>query len=153
MAKNRTADRSRDTLNEDPRSELDFERGDDRSGRVGDRRQPADLAEEFPVERVRQAGFTGGETGRGDVTADDMSPETLLHEERADEPEGLGGEAPADTDLREVDEDTIGSGHGKDEAELADEQPLAAEEAPASNAKRDRAVRGSRAGRKRSGAN
>ncbi len=117
MAKHRSISTSRDDLSEEPRHELDFERDDDRSARAGDRRSKQDRGSEFTDKRVREAGFTGGETGgREDVTDDDLAPETLLHEDRPDGDDGLGG---ADTALREVDADAIGAGHGKDEAELA----------------------------------
>ena len=90
--------------------------------RQGDRESgPSDI----PAARVREAGMTGGETGRGDITADDAAPETLLEED--------GGDAPplhrpdtraADTTLRHVPPEQIGGGSGKDEAELAQEQPV-----------------------------
>jgi len=111
--------------------ELDFdERLDEREGRVGDERPAAEVAREFPPQRVAQSGMTGGETlsdslHEDNVTYDDLSPDTLLDETGArapHEPGGSGG--PADQHLRQVDADEIGGGIGLDEAELARSAPL-----------------------------
>ncbi len=102
--------------------ELNFsDRLDDRQGRVGDERPESEVEQEFPEERVRQGGLTGGEAltdslHEDGVTDDDLSPDTLL-----DEP-GYGG--PADQALTEVDAMEIGGGRGLDEAELARTNPL-----------------------------
>ena len=111
-------------INEQPPRELDFERGDERSGRVGDLRDPGERREEFPKVRERLAGRSGGENPSGEVTADDLAPETLLDEDLSRTPEAGARREPLDEALREVDEDRIGEGHGKDEAELAREDPL-----------------------------
>jgi hypothetical protein len=110
-------------LNEQPPQELDFEKGNERSGRVGDLRPSADVREEFPRVRERQAGMTAGETAGGEVTADDLSPETLLDEERSRTPAAQHGRAPADSLLREADEADIGGSDGEDEAEAAQDEP------------------------------
>ena len=78
----------------------------------------------FSAARVREAGMTGGETGRGEVTADDLAPETLIDEDGGDGPHLYRGGRAADTTLREVDLSDIGAGIGADEAELAEAQPV-----------------------------
>lgn len=135
MARQLRKQRPRDpALNEEPTAELDFEKGDERSGRVGDRKPDAELREEFPPARVREAGMSGGEmpdeTVDGKVTADDLAPETLLDEDRSHSPAARAGRDSADTVLSDAGEDDIGAGRGKDEAELAqreagrEDQPL-----------------------------
>lgn len=111
--------------------ELDFdERLDEREGRVGDERPAAEIAREFPPQRVAHSGMTGGETlsdslHEDNVTYDDLSPDTLLDETGARDPHEPGGsDGPADQRLREVDADEIGGGIGLDEAELARSAPL-----------------------------
>ncbi|MDB6060822.1 MAG: hypothetical protein JWM78_925 [Verrucomicrobiaceae bacterium] len=95
--------------------ELDFDDDDIPPPRIGDPRlAKGEIDTEISARRVREAGFTGGETTH-DITADDLSPETLL-----DEDYQLAN--PADKKLRVVDADEIGGGNGKDEAELANEQ-------------------------------
>ena len=47
-------------VNEEPSGSLDFKHGDERDGRVGDRRSPEQRRAEFPPARVRQAGMSGG---------------------------------------------------------------------------------------------
>ena len=106
-------------LNEQPDGELRLDRGDERSGRIGDPRSPEDVQAEFPPERERLAGMTGGETLEGDVTADDMSPQTLLDEQPSHSPQSPQGRTPADSELRSVGEPEIGEGQGFGEAELA----------------------------------
>lgn len=103
--------------------EISFE--DEESGRIGDERSREEASREFPPERVRAAGLTGGEAqplGQ-DITSDDMSPETLLDEEGAEAPSAYASEdeKPADKSLRIVEGAEIGGGSGKDEAELAQE--------------------------------
>lgn len=102
--------------------ELDFEKDDERSGRIGDRRADEDLRDEFPPERVRQAGFTGGSMRDHDVTADDLSPETLLDDDPSRTP-GDRDRLPSDSVLTEVEEWDIGAGEGLDEAEEARGRP------------------------------
>jgi hypothetical protein len=133
MAINKAESKIPMELNETPNGELDFEDGDERVGRAGDERPFDDMSEEFPSKRVRQAGLTSGETPELEITADDLSPETLLNEENPDGEDGFGGESAADVDLSEVDESGVGFGYGKDEAELAleegnpgDQKPVAA---------------------------
>lgn len=107
-----------------PRSEepqeLSFDDDDTRDGRVGDRERDDVVAQEYPYRREASAGLTGAATPDRDITADDLSPETLLDEdgargELADDPEELA----ADQSLRTVDADEIGGGSGLDEEELA----------------------------------
>ncbi|HVT34215.1 MAG TPA: hypothetical protein VHE37_01420 [Nevskiaceae bacterium] len=105
--------------------ELEFEAGDERSGRAGDLRSPADVAEEFPPERERLAGRTGGELPHPGITADDLAPETLLDDNRSREPAARELRDAVDSTLRTVDESAIGEGAGPDEAEMADIEPVA----------------------------
>ena len=80
--------------------------------RAGDPRVVAGHPDpEISPRRSREAGMTAGETG-GDITDDDLGPETLLDEEHSIDP-------PADKRTRIVDADEIGAGYGLDEAELA----------------------------------
>ncbi len=110
--------------------QLDFDaRKDERSGRVGDLKSPAEIAREQPAKRVREAGQSGGETlGEGEnedgVSMDDLSPETLIDESGARSPNEPGGKTAADWDLSIVDEADIGEGYGLDEEELAHVKPL-----------------------------
>ncbi|TBU75729.1 phosphotransferase system, HPr-related protein [Pseudomonas daroniae] len=110
--------------------QLDFsERKDDREGRVGDRRPLDEVQQEYPDERVREAGQSGGETlkeGQHEdgVSLDDLSPETLIDDTGARSPQERGDDEPADRDLSIVGEEEIGGGSGLDEAELARKRPL-----------------------------
>lgn len=110
-------------LNEEPPAELDFEKGDERDGRAGDRKPEGVLREEYPAERVREAGQSGGEalddSVDNKVTADDLAPETLLDENRSRTPAARRERDSQDTVLSDVGEAQIGAGTGKDEAELA----------------------------------
>ncbi len=104
--------------------ELYFEDDNQRGGRTGEQLHDND-ATELTGERARTAGQSGGEALDGDSvdnrpTADDLSPETLLREQGGE----LGEGEAADHDLREVEEDRAGLGHGLDEAELADVDPV-----------------------------
>jgi hypothetical protein len=103
--------------------ELDFD-VDEPTGRIGDELPEDELRQELPLEREREAGLTGASTADHEPTDDDMSPETLIHEDgaRSASEEGHGG--PEDEDLSIVDEDEIGGGNGWDEAELARRDPL-----------------------------
>jgi len=108
---------------------LDFNDEDRHQGRAGDTRPAAELEREFPDQRVREAGMTGGEALGPDehedgVTMDDLSPETLLDETAARDPREPGGSDPADYDLSIVDEAEIGAGGGLDEAQEARVHPL-----------------------------
>jgi hypothetical protein len=109
---------------EQPRSELDFERGDEREGRIGDPKPEREVREEFPGRREREAGTTGGETADAHVTADDMTPETLLDSEPSRTPESMRGRAANDRSLNTVGASGIGAGDGPDEAEMADRDPV-----------------------------
>ena len=110
--------------------ELDFsEQRDEREGRAGDQRPPAEVRDEFPPEREAHAGMSGGETltdstHEDNVTLDDLSPDTLFDESGANSPEELGANHPIDKQLTVVDEAAIGGGIGLDEAELARSVPL-----------------------------
>lgn len=105
----------------DEPQELSFDDDDyTRDGRVGDRESDEVIAQEYPARREATAGLTGAATLDRDVTADDLSPETLLDEDGArgefgDDPEMQ----PADQSLTTVDADEIGGGTGLDEEELA----------------------------------
>jgi hypothetical protein len=102
-------------LNEKPDGQLHLEDKEER-GRAGDRRSRKAEREEFPPERVRRAGLTAAETASPDQpTEDDANPETLIPEEKPQ---------PMDQTLRVTDEASIGEGFGKDEAELAEEDPV-----------------------------
>jgi len=111
--------------------ELDFsERRDERRGRIGDERPAAEVAAEYPPRRVAESGMTGGEAlsdslHEDNVTLDDLSPDTLLDETGARDPDepGMAG-GPADKTLRDVEAHEIGGGIGLDEAELARSAPL-----------------------------
>ncbi len=78
----------------------------------------------MPDERVREAGLTGASTADHEPTDDDLSPQTLIHEDGARDAREEGADDPADYDLNIVDEDEIGGGNGLDEAELADIDPV-----------------------------
>lgn len=111
--------------------ELDFsERRDERRGRIGDERPAREVEEEYPPRRVAESGMTGGEAlsdslHEDNVTLDDLSPDTLLDETGARDPDepGMAG-GPADQALRHVEAHEIGGGIGLDEAELARSAPL-----------------------------
>ena len=119
------AQRSRDPS--DPQR-LRFERGDQRGGRIGDMRAREASNDEFPPERVREAGQTGGERADQDVTADDLSPETLLDSEASRTPSARENRRAADSDLS-IRDMPPGAGGGRDEAEDAERQPIGRVEA------------------------
>lgn len=110
--------------------QLDFsDRQDEREGRIGDRRPADEVQHEYPEERVRAAGLSGGETlgeGRHEdgVSMDDLSPETLIDDSGARSPRERGDDKPADRDLSVVGEGDIGAGEGLDEEEMARRRPL-----------------------------
>lgn len=104
---------------------LDFSsKHDERQGYAGDRRPESELRDEFPPERVREAGMTSGETLDDAPTMDDLAPETLTPEDGARSAHERGHGLPADQDLRTVDADHIGAGGGLDEEEEALLEPL-----------------------------
>lgn len=109
--------RRRDNRGEAARP-LDFERDAERPG--GD--QP------FPPARVAELGRSGGETPDGHVTADDLSPETLLDDDSSRSPAVRARRAPQDTQLRRS-ASTAGMGSGLDEAEWAERSPVGRDEA------------------------
>lgn len=102
---------------------LRFDRGDERGDRRGDPDARDASNEAFPSERVEQAGQTGGERPDTDVTADDLSPETLLDSESSRTPSARGRRIVADRDLSITDQPP-GLGSGLDEAEDAQRQPV-----------------------------
>ncbi|MES2821799.1 MAG: serine kinase/phosphatase [Pseudomonadota bacterium] len=98
-------------------------------GRIGD--PPTDperrIEEEFPPERVREAGLTAASMPDHQPTNDDLAPETLIREDGALSPREPGQGRPADQDLSIVEADEIGGGTGLDEAEeaeLASDEPI-----------------------------
>ncbi|MHC8399170.1 serine kinase/phosphatase [Pseudomonas sp. MDT1-17] len=103
--------------------ELDF---DDKtpSGKIGDELAETDRKRLMPQDRVREAGMTGASTDDHESTDDDMSPETLIHEDGARDAHEAGEGEQADWDLSIVDEDDIGGGNGLDEAEMAQRDPI-----------------------------
>ena len=102
--------------------ELNFK--DEETARIGDLMPEDELQHEIPDERVRQAGMTGASTQDHQPTDDDLSPETLIHEDGARSANERGENGPADLDLTVVDEDDIGGGDGLDEEEMAIVDPL-----------------------------
>ncbi|WP_122861017.1 serine kinase/phosphatase [Pseudomonas viridiflava] len=102
--------------------ELNFR--EDETARIGDLMPEDELQHEIPDERVREAGMTGASTDDHQPTDDDLSPETLMHEDGARSASERGEDNPADLDLTVVDEDDIGGGDGLDEEEMAIVDPL-----------------------------
>ncbi|MGX0958337.1 hypothetical protein AB7M18_004465 [Pseudomonas viridiflava] len=102
--------------------ELNFR--DDETARIGDLMPEDELQHEIPDERVREAGMTGASTDDHQPTDDDLSPETLIHEDGARSASERGEDNHADLDLTVVDEDDIGGGDGLDEEEMAIVDPL-----------------------------
>ncbi|CAM3030552.1 serine kinase/phosphatase [Pseudomonas floridensis] len=102
--------------------ELHFE--EEETVRIGDLMPEDELEHEIPDERVREAGLTGASTDDHQPTDDDLSPETLIHEDGARSANERGEDSPADLDLTVVDEDDIGGGDGLDEEEMAIIDPL-----------------------------
>lgn len=82
----------------------------------------------FPAARVAELGRSGGETPDGHVTADDLSPETLLDDDPSRSPAIRARRVPLDRQLRR-DDATAGMGSGPDEAELAERDPVGRDEA------------------------
>ncbi len=103
--------------------ELDFDE-EDQTAQIGDEIPRDEREHLMPEERVREAGMTGASTDDHESTDDDMSPETLIHEDGARDAREPGEDSAADYDLSVVGEDEIGGGNGLDEAELADLDPL-----------------------------
>lgn len=109
-------------VNEEPPQELRLERGVERGGRVGDPRRR--YKEEFPRERVREAGMTAGSKPGGEPTADDADPEILLDENLSHTPAAHRDRDATDTLLTRTSEAQIGAGRGRDEAEWAAKRPV-----------------------------
>ncbi|QHF42902.1 serine kinase/phosphatase [Pseudomonas sp. S35] len=103
--------------------ELDFD-GQEPTAQIGDEIPRREREHRMPEERAREAGLTGASTDDHEPTDDDMSPETLIHEDGARDAREEGEDNAADYDLSIVDEDEIGGGNGLDEAELADIDPV-----------------------------
>ncbi|MBK5537137.1 serine kinase/phosphatase [Pseudomonas sp. TH05] len=103
--------------------ELHFD-DEEPSAKIGDTIPETELEHRLPAERVREAGLTGASTADHEPTDDDLSPETLIHEDGARSANETGDGEQADWDLSIVDEDDIGGGNGLDEAELARREPL-----------------------------
>ncbi|KAA0985224.1 serine kinase/phosphatase [Pseudomonas sp. ANT_J28] len=103
--------------------ELDFDE-EEPSAKIGDELTQTERERLMPRERVREAGMTGASTEDHESTNDDMSPETLIHEDGARDAHEAGEGGQADWDLSIVDEDDIGGGNGLDEEELARRDPM-----------------------------
>jgi hypothetical protein len=104
--------------------ELDFDEGDEPTGRIGDLIPEDELEQELPDRRVREAGMTGASTADHHPTDDELDPEVLIREDGARSAKEEGRGTPMDTQLSDVDEDDIGGGNGLDEEELAHRKPL-----------------------------
>ncbi|RRV08512.1 serine kinase/phosphatase [Pseudomonas sp. v388] len=102
--------------------ELHF--GEEDTARIGDEIPEDELEHLLPESREAEAGLTGASTQDHHSTDDDLSPETLIHEDGARSPNEKGEDEPADLDVTVVDEDDIGGGNGLDEEELAIVDPL-----------------------------
>ncbi|WP_439820082.1 serine kinase/phosphatase [Pseudomonas sp. HLG18] len=103
--------------------ELNFD--DEHPGaKIGDELPDREREQRMPRERGREAGMTGASMPDHEPTDDDLSPETLIHEDGARDADELGSGKQADWDLSIVDEDDIGGGNGLDEAELARRDPM-----------------------------
>ena len=103
--------------------ELEFD-DDEYDARIGDELPEDEREHLLPEERVREAGMTGASMDDRQPTDDDMSPETLIHEDGARDAHEAGEDEQADWDLSVVGENDIGGGDGLDEAEMADIDPL-----------------------------
>ena len=103
--------------------ELEFD-DDEYDARIGDELPEDEHEHLLPEERVREAGMTGASMDDRQPTDDDMSPETLIHEDGARDAHEAGEDEQADWDLSVVGENDIGGGDGLDEAEMADIDPL-----------------------------
>ena len=103
--------------------ELDFDE-EEPSAKIGDELPESERERLMPKGRVREAGMTGGSTDDHESTDDDMSPETLIHEDGARDAHEAGEGGQADWDLSIVYEDDIGGGNGLDEEEMARRDPM-----------------------------
>ena len=107
-----------------PMEELNFNDNNEPSGRIGDTIPEDELDTYIPDERAREAGLTGASMDDHQPTDDDLSPETLIHDDGARSAKEAGEGGPADLDLSIVDEDDIGAGAGLDEEDMAILDPL-----------------------------
>ncbi len=110
--------RRRDNRGEAAPRPLEFER--DGEGRASQ--------QAFPPARVAELGRSGGETPDGHVTADDLSPETLLDDDASRSPAVRARRAPQDAQLTRS-TSTAGMGGGLDEAEWAERSPVGRDQA------------------------
>lgn len=110
--------RRRDNRGEAAPHPLEFER--DSEG--------ADGSQAFPSARVAGLGRSGGETPDGRVTADDLSPETLLDDDASRSPAVRARRAPQDAQLTRS-TSTAGMGSGLDEVEWAERRPVGCDQA------------------------
>lgn len=101
---------------------LDFD--DDDTARIGDELPGPERQQALPERRVREAGLTGASTADHHSTDDDLAPEVLIREDGARSPAESGADHPADFELSVADQADIGAGHGLDEEELANLDPL-----------------------------
>src|SRR3546814_14693970 len=75
--------------------QLDFDqRRDDRKGRIGDEIPAEEAEDEFPTERVAEAGMSSGEVPGGQHTMEDLAPATLHQEEGASAQSARGHGGP-----------------------------------------------------------
>jgi hypothetical protein len=102
--------------------ELRFD--DEETARIGDLMPEDELEHVLPDAREAEAGLTGASTPDHHQTDDDLSPETLIHEDGARSPDEAGEDGPADLEVTIVNEDDIGGGNGLDEEEMAIVDPL-----------------------------
>lgn len=109
--------RSADETPEPEVNELDFKHKEP-SNRAGDMATQENVAGEG-----RNAGLSGGAIPDTDRTADDLTPDTMVDEDRTGSPLENAGSA-ADETLQQKDISEIGAGTGLDEAELARARPL-----------------------------
>ncbi len=107
---------------------LSFDDDDRPPGRAGDLRPAHEVLAEFPPSRVREAGLTGASMPGGEVTADDLAPETLLDDNPSHSPSAHSERDAMDTVLHDVSEADIGAGGGLDEAEEAWADPISPNE-------------------------
>lgn len=77
-----------------------------------------------PDDEVRNAGLTGASMPEDASTEDDLTPETLFHEDGVRWPNEPHDEVPPDEQFKEVNLDEVGAGEGLDEAELGRVKPL-----------------------------
>lgn len=118
----------RQKISDPPHQALSFD-DEDQPIRSGDAQPQQRARSEFPAARARKAGLTGGETPeKDDVTADDLTPETLLDDDPSRSPDAAGRD-PNDSVLRALDAGRSGIGGGVDEAEMAERQPVGRREA------------------------